>query len=410
MGSAAVEAAKASISDVIIIGAGLAGSCAANVLAKAGYDVSIVDTQAISQPEFRAEKLPVSLMQQIERLGLGDVTRSVTTTIKDIRTYRFGQLFAQENYCEYTFAYSTLVNAIRAAMPARVTPFICRVDSIETSGDHQMVRLNDGRTLQARLIIIATGLGDAVRRKAGILRKDRSKAHSLSLGFNLEQPASAFPFQSLNYFAHQRADRVAYLSLFQIDNLMRGNLFVYHDAKDPWTKQFRAAPQAHLQAMMPEIARICGGFQINGHVEVRQIDLTRSEDFRRDGVVLLGDAFCSTCPVPGVGVQRVLTDVEQLCTVHLPRWMASPGMGLAKISQFYDDPIKIATDSSAMHHSEYARAMVMEDGLIWAARRWRNNGARRAMLMHAKAMRRLKALGLPVLRPTHQPTRDVMGA
>ena len=397
--------------DVVIIGAGLAGSCAATVMARMGRKVALIDTQAAHQPEFRAEKLGAVHMAQFERLGLGGAAKAATTPMDDIRVYRFGQLMSQENRREYGFAYSSLVNAMRAALPDTVKQAVCRVESVATSPGCQSVTLTDGRAFTSRLLVVATGLGDAVRRKAGIARVETKKAHSLSLAFTFARPAAAFAFQSLNYFGHRRAERVGYLTLFPIGGDMRANLFVYHEAKDAWTKTFRAAPQAELLRMMPEIAAICDGFALKGGVEVRQIDLTTSENHRRDGVVLLGDAFCTTCPAPGVGIQRVLTDVERLCTAHLAGWLATPGMGAEKIAQFYDDPVKAANDARAMRLSVYSRAIVMDEGLAWTARRLRNTLARRALLAQAQAARALSRLpGLSAQRPVPVRTRDVMGA
>ena len=43
-----------------------------------------------------------------------------------------------------------------------------------------------------------------------------------------------------------------------------------------------------------------------------------------------------------------MTDVDQLCSIHIPRWLETPGMAADKISAFYDDPVKIAADENGM--------------------------------------------------------------
>ena len=73
----------------------------------------------------------------------------------------------------------------------------------------------------------------------------------------------------------------------------------------------------------------------------------------------------------------MLTDVERLCTVHVPRWLATPGASAEKIAAFYDDPIKRASDADGLRLSEFSRSMAIDPGLIWAARRWRNDTVRR---------------------------------
>lgn len=43
--------------DVVVIGAGLGGTAAATVIARAGYRVALVESHAVHPPKFRAEKL-----------------------------------------------------------------------------------------------------------------------------------------------------------------------------------------------------------------------------------------------------------------------------------------------------------------------------------------------------------------
>ena len=91
--------------------------------------------------------------------------------------------------------------------------------------------------------------------------------------------------------------------------------------------------------------RITGEFTIDGDIKIRPADLYVSSGHRQPGVVLVGDAFETTCPVTGTGTDKVFTDVERLCNVHIPAWLASDGMEQSKIEAFYDDPVKQACDA-----------------------------------------------------------------
>lgn len=383
------QSGEALAADVLIVGAGLAGTAAAAVLARQGFAVALLDTHAVYPAEFRAEKLGSPHMALLHRLGLGDTVLEAVTPMDDILVYRFGKPVSREARREYGFSYATLINALRDALPAGVQRVTGRVGAVDTGPERQNVTLNDGRRIEARLLVVATGLGDAVRRAAGIRREEVQRAHSLSLGFCLDGPASGFPFETLTYFGWKRADRMAYLTLFPIKDAMRANLFVYREPGEAWVKAFRAAPQDGLLALAPEIAGLCRGFRVAGPVEARPIDLIRTENYRRDGIVLLGDAFCTTCPAPGVGIQRVLNDVDRLCA-HLPGWMATPGMSRTKIERYYDDPLKQAMDARGVGLSHYSRAIVTEEGLAWTARRLRNAVVRKGLYAVAGAMRRLR--------------------
>jgi hypothetical protein len=83
----------------------------------------------------------------------------------------------------------------------------------------------------------------------------------------------------------------------------------------------------------------------------------------------------------------VLTDVERLCNVHIPRWLASPGMGADKIASFYADPVKRACDESSAARSFHLRSLSTDEGLAWRARRWTRFGVQ----VGVSALRRAKA-------------------
>jgi hypothetical protein len=55
--------------------------------------------------------------------------------------------------------------------------------------------------------------------------------------------------------------------------------------------------------------------------------------------------------------------------VHVPRWLATPGMGAEKIAQFYDDPVKQAADARSASLAHYRRALTIETGLRWTLHR-----------------------------------------
>ena len=126
--------------------------------------------------------------------------------------------------------------------------------------------------------------------------------------------------------------------------------------------------------MLPRLQRLTGDFAVPGEVKVRPADLYVNAGYRRAGLVLVGDAFKTTCPVTGTGSDKVFTDVERLCNVHIPPWLATAGMGEAKISAFYDDPVKTACDAWSLHKAYHFRAVSVGRGPFWLAQRWARFG------------------------------------
>ena len=267
--------------------------------------------------------------------------------------------------------YDTLVNTVRSQLPNRTEFIHAKVTDIATGHERQTVKLSTGEEIAARLVVLATGLNFGIRQKLGIDHEVISPGHSISIGFDI-QPAdrAGFPFSSLTYFTERAADRMAYISLFPIGDTMRANMFGYRDLHDPWLKQFRDQPRETLNALWPKLHEMMGDFTVTGFVQIRPVDLYVTKGYRQNGVVLVGDAFSSSCPAAGTGARKVLVDVERLCNVHIPRWLASPGMGEAKISAFYDDPIKQACDTLSDKKAFRLRSYSIDTAPHWIVLRF----------------------------------------
>jgi 2-polyprenyl-6-methoxyphenol hydroxylase-like FAD-dependent oxidoreductase len=358
--------------DIAVIGGGLAGSTAAAMLGRAGISAVLVDPHAVYPKDFRVEKL--SGEEQIERFrktGLLDAVLRKATVAEENWIARFGLLLDKAPRQQIGILYDTLVNTIRAEIPPGVARIVAKATSIATSDDRQKVELSNGETISARLVVIANGLNVGLRNMLGIERRVYSACHSISIGFDIAPLGrNAFPCPALTYFSEQPADRIPYLTLFPIGATMRANLFVYRDFDDPWLSEFRRSPAETLKQGLPRLERIIGPFTVTSDVKIRPADLYANTGYRRAGVVLVGDAFETTCPVTGTGTDKVFTDVERLCNVHIPAWLATEGMDEAKIAAFYDDPLKRACDAWAMEKAYSFRAVSIDPDVYWALARW----------------------------------------
>jgi 2-polyprenyl-6-methoxyphenol hydroxylase-like FAD-dependent oxidoreductase len=356
--------------DVVIAGGGLAGSIAAAMLGRAGIDAVLVDTHPVYPPDFRCEKLDGPQLQTLELTGLADAVMRASTPDHEFWMARMGRVIDKRRGDQRGLLYDTLVNTVRSQLASRTEFVHAKVTDISTGPERQTVKLSDGGEISARLVVLATGLNIGLRQKLSIGREVIGAGHSTSIGFNIE-PAGrpAFPFSSLTYFAERPADRMAYITLFPIGASMRANMFSYRDLHDPWLRQFREAPQQTLCAMWPGLHKLMGDFTVPGFVQIRPIDLYVTNGYRQNGVVLVGDAFASSCPAAGTGARKLLVDVERLCNIHIPRWLATPGMGEAKISAFYDDPNKMACDALCIKKAFRLRSYSIDPAPVWAALR-----------------------------------------
>ena len=357
--------------DILIAGGGLAGSAAAAVLGRAGYGVVLADPHKTYPPDFRAEKLDGAQVAMLRKTGLAEAVLRAATLDGESWVARFGRLIEKRPGDQHGILYDTLVNTIRGEIPPGVDVIDAKVADVAVSAERQTVTLSTGEEISARLVVVANGLNIGLLHKLGMARHDISKTHSIMLGFDLVPAGSAsFSFPALSYYGERAADRAAYITLFPIGSTMRANLSVYRGMDDPWLRQFREAPRETLMALMPGLASITGAFDVAGFVKIRPADLYVTSGWRKGGVVLIGDAFATSCPAAGTGTGKVFTDVERLCNEHIPRWFATPGMDADKIAAFYQDPVKRAYDTHSAEKAFFLRALTIEPGLAWTARRW----------------------------------------
>ncbi|MCC8980008.1 FAD-dependent oxidoreductase [Bradyrhizobium acaciae] len=361
--------------DVVVIGAGLAGSTTAAILGRAGIPTAVVDPHPVYPPDLRCEKLDRGQVAILQKTGLASVALAATTfdgAIRDGKAWiaRFGRVIDKRPGGQYGILYDDLVNVMRSAIPPDVSNVVAKAVRITTGDDRQQISLSNGSIISARLVVLANGLSVALKDQLGIERTITSPCHSITVAFDIKpRPGRAFDFAALTYYPERASDRMAYLTLFPIGTSMRANLMVYRTMDDPWLREMRHSPERALFALMPNLRRITGDVEVVGPVKIRPADLYVSQGHRQAGVVMVGDAFASSCPAAGTGAGKVFTDVERLCNVHIPNWLASPGMAADKIDQFYDDPVKRAYDETSKSWAYRLRSMSIEQGIGWSIQR-----------------------------------------
>jgi 2-polyprenyl-6-methoxyphenol hydroxylase-like FAD-dependent oxidoreductase len=357
--------------DVAIVGGGLAGSTAAAMLGRAGVSALLIDPHPTYPPELRCEKLGGDQLDLLRKTGLAEPTLRATTLDGEVWEARFGYVVAKKPSDQHGIMYDTLVNTIRAQIPAGVETIFTKVTGISNSDERQQVTLSNGEQISARLVVLANGLNIGLRTMLGIERQVISSCHSITLGFDVAPVGrAAFDFPALTYWPKRANSRMAYMTIFPIGGTMRVNLMVYRDMTDPWLSQFRKAPEAAMRALMPRLQRMMGDFKVSGPIKIRPADLCTNSGYLQPGIVLIGDAFSTSCPAAGTGTTKVFTDVGRLCNVYIPLWLTTEGMNAQKIAQFYDDPEKQACEARSREKAYHLRSLSTDNGLSWRAQRW----------------------------------------
>jgi 2-polyprenyl-6-methoxyphenol hydroxylase-like FAD-dependent oxidoreductase len=356
--------------DVAIVGGGLAGSTAAAMLGRAGVEAVLIDGHKLYPKDFRCEKLDASQVELLRKTGLLEAVARAATPDLEVWVARFGRVVERKPNAQLDILYEDMVNAIRAEVPQNVRFIPAKATSIAAGSERQHLTLSTGEEISARLIVLANGLNIGLRHNVGIEREVVSPCHSISIGFDLEPVGrSNFDFRALTYYTEAPSTRAAYVTLFPIGSATRANLFVYREMDDPWLREMRHDGSRALFALMPRLRVLTGDVEVRD-VKIRPVDLYVSKGHRQAGIALVGDAFGTSCPAAGTGCNKVFTDVERLCNAHIPRWLATPGMGKEKIAEFYDDEVKVACDAFAAEKAYYLRSLSVETAPAWHARRW----------------------------------------
>ncbi len=377
--------------DVAIIGAGSAGSLAAAMLGRAGYRTCLVDPIQKPLPEFRCEKLEAAHIGALRRAGFLDRVTPSGERYDTIWIARQGHLVERRPRLEYGIDYSALVTTIRALVPETVERIQEKVTAIQPAATGSGITLANGDHLTARLTVLATGLNASLFADLGMERVVVSPNHSISAGFDVVPVGrDRFDFDALTYFGEHPDHKVSYITFFPMDGHVRVNLFVYRDKGDPWLARLRESPEAAIHEVLPRLHKLTGDFKVLNTPKLRPADLVNTAHHDKDGIVLIGDAWSTACPVSGTGAAKALVDAERLCNVYAPAWLASDKITAETIGAFYSDPEKVASDEHSRELSLFAKRIAMEPGLAWNAYRW---------LRFAGSLGRSAAVSLSHLRP-----------
>ena len=363
---------SANQADIIVVGGGLAGTAAACVLGRQGRRVTLVDSRAACPPVFKAEKIEPDQAALLRKSGLLELLLPRAAHIREVCACYNGRLFRLAPTEQYSMAYCDMVNSLREGLPETAEFRRARVAEIANSEEMQRVRLDSGDELRARLIVLACGLNAELPASLNLKRQTVQKHHSVAIAFNLErEDGQPFAFESATCYPASEANGSDYITLFPIGRTMRANFFAFPGRDGEWTRHFLKEPEGELRKCFPRLNRAIGEYRVSGSVETSLIHLYCTEGEPVPGVVLIGDAAQNVCPSTGMGLSKVFTDVDVLCSKCVPAWFATRGMGSEKTAEFWSDPQKRLVDAKALADARYRRQARTDRSWRWRIHRAR---------------------------------------
>lgn len=309
--------------DIVVVGGGPVGAAAALALAQAGFDVALVERGAApggfnaASYAARVYALSPATMRFLTRLGVWPAIATAR-----ISPYRAMQVWvdapeqglrfhaSQVGLTElgWIVEHPLLTHVLWSALPtAGVEILSDRGDVTWHAGESGAgsLRLADGSSLQADLVVAADGVNSSLRRAAGIetlgwqyaqrgivcnLRTEKSHRATAWQRFLPTGPLALLPL------ADGRSSLV-----WSVDERRASELLKLKDAA------FSETLAAALQ-IFGKISEVTPRLDF-------PLRLLHAVDYGRPGLVLVGDAAHSVHPLAGQGVNLGLADIADLCRV-----------------------------------------------------------------------------------------------
>jgi len=294
--------------DVVVVGAGPAGSVTALLLARRGYRVTIVDRARFPRPKPCGEYLNPAAVAALDRLGLGPQVAVAGTSIS-------GMFIAGPDgaavWAPFPAGRGLLVPRARldhlllrqaAAAGAGVIEEF-RVDEVSPGRAPEVLGRHRGQTarLVARLVIGADGLQSVVARRAGPL--EPAAGGHYTIGAHFEGLDAAVPRGDLHLGWGWYAGAALYGD--GIGNVVAA-------VPRGWFRRAGGAETIFTEACeaLPVLGRIVrGARRVTPFVSVGPLGYTRRWAVD-DGLLLVGDAAGTINPMTGEGIALALRGAE----------------------------------------------------------------------------------------------------
>ncbi len=382
-----IAAMRAHDADVIIAGAGMAGSTLALALASGGLRPLLVDPapfEAQLAPTFdgRSSAIAYSSFRQWRAIGAGEALEPHAQRIEQIlvtdgRTpgaaarkplpafLRFDSSEISGRIEGEPLGYLVENRQIRAALSQAVidkeipviAPMAAKALSVEAGA--AKLTLSDGRVLSAPLAVSAEGRNSALRQSAGIGHIGWSYGQSgVVATVRLERPHQGVAHE---YFLPSGPFAILPLT----DN--RASL-VWTESTARGEALRHASPEAFHAHLMRRFGDFLGAVTIEGPVFVYPLSLLLAERMVAPRLALIGDAAHGVHPIAGQGLNLGLKDAAALAEVLVEAVRNGEDIGAEAVLERYARWRRFDTVTNALAFDAFVRIFSNDNPLLRLAR------------------------------------------
>lgn len=306
--------------DIIIVGGGMVGATAANLLAPSGLKIAVIESQlpppfSFEQPmDLRVSAISLASQQLLVATGAwANIREMRICPYRRLETWERGGAGTKFSAAEigydklgYIIENRVIQLGLLEAMSrhGNITLFCPdKLASLQQDGMGVCATLDSGEVLQSRLLLAADGANSTVRQQANIgLTRFDYRQHCMII--NIE---TRLPQQDITWQEFIPTGPMAFLPLPG----NKASLVWYHQAAQ--IKLLNALSDADLnQAVKRAFPSLLGDFTVKDHAAFPLVR-RHAQDYYKGRVVLLGDAAHTINPLAGQGVNIGFKDVRVLC-------------------------------------------------------------------------------------------------
>ena len=303
--------------DIAIVGAGLAGSSMASVLAAASYRIVLIDCQSLTFFEHghrdgRSIALSLASKKMYAALGVWEWLDEYAAPIKKIHISNQGCFGATRLNCAHygteSFGYMVPAERLSAALQyflqrhgnvQRLQPY--RIEGVE-SHDDAVILHGEGGGIRTKLLIAADGTQSLVRRVLGIQVEEKQYMQTAITG--------SLGVEEHHYTAHERFTEHGPLALLPGAGNRCGFIWMNPDAT---AKEYAAlSDKKFLDHLQRAFGYRLGYFSSLGKRFTYPLSLLVSQQRVRQRVILIGNAAQTLHPIAGQGLNLALRDIAEL--------------------------------------------------------------------------------------------------
>ena len=351
--------------DILIAGGGLNGPTLALALAGAGLNVTVVDprpAEARTGQDFdgRAYALAVASQRLLKALGLWGGLAPNSQPITQVKASQgqpgegaapfflhFDSAEIEDGPVGHMLEDRFLYRALLAAMEGQITHLPgLSVEGQQADATGIAVRLSDGRSLRARVLVGADGRGSGVAQRAGIARRGWDYGQiALVAAIDHTRPHHGI--------AHQYFMPTGPLAILPLPG--DRSSVVWSETKAN-AQAIAALPDAaFLDVLRPRFGDFLGPIGLAGARFSYPLSLSLAESYIAPRIALVGDAAHGVHPIAGQGLNLGLRDVAALAETLVEALRRGEDPGSDLVLERYQgwrrfDATRLALGMDAVNH------------------------------------------------------------